>query len=136
VAAQGTEPRADAFSPSPPLVEPQLTAPAAVVSQPSVVVVGPPPQVVVYNLQLSAGVLVFGLIPGLVALRNSGIAALTSLANIVAVIFPRVTFSEVSPGNPSSGYVVVVNPNTNAIQYTAAQVAPTVVTVVVVAPAP
>ena len=78
----------------------------------------------------------FGLIPGLVALRNSGIAALTSLANIVAVIFPKVTFSEVNPGNPGSGYVVVVNPNTSAVQYTAVQVMPRVVTVNPVPPAP
>jgi hypothetical protein len=91
---------------------------------------------VIYNLQLSAGVLVFGLIPGLVALRNSGIAALTNLANIVAVIFPKVTFSEVNPGVPASGYVVIVNPDTSAVQYSAVQTMPTVVTVLPVAPAP
>jgi len=88
------------------------------------------------ELVLVLGVLVFGLIPGFVALRNSGIAALTNLANIVRVIFPKVTFSEVSPGNPSSGYVVLVNPDTNAVQYTAVQVQPRVVTVNPVAPAP
>lgn len=104
------------------------------VSQPPLVVV--PPQVVVYTLQLSAGVEVFGLIPGFVALRNSGIAALTNLANIVRVIFPKVTFSEVNPGNPNSGYVVLVNPDTSAVPYTGVQVMPQVLTVNPVYPAP
>jgi len=88
------------------------------------------------ELVLVLGVLVFGLIPGLVALRNSGIAALTNLANIVAVIFPKVTFSEVNPGNPGSGYVVLVNPITNAVPLTGVQVMPRVVTVTPVSPAP
>lgn len=88
------------------------------------------------ELVLVLGVLVFGLIPGFVALRNSGIAALTNLANIVRVIFPKVTFSEVTPGVPASGYVVIVNPDTNAVQYTGVQVMPQTVTVNPVAPAP
>ncbi|QDU24298.1 hypothetical protein [Urbifossiella limnaea] len=99
------------------------------------------------ELVLVLAILVFGLVPGLVALRNSGIAALTSLANIVRVIFPSVTFSQVNPGNGNgngngtgngigNGYVLVFNPNTNIVPYTAAAVMPTVVTVNAVAPAP
>ncbi|MFO0799777.1 MAG: hypothetical protein U0804_20080 [Gemmataceae bacterium] len=88
------------------------------------------------ELVLVLAILVFGLVPGLVALRNSGIAALTNLANIVRVIFPKVTFSEVSPGNPNSGYVVQINPETNVVPYTGAQAMPTVVAVHPVAPAP
>jgi hypothetical protein len=88
------------------------------------------------ELVLVLGVLVFGLIPGLVALRNSGIAALTNLANIVAVIFPKVTFSEVNPGVPASGYVVLVNPITNATPLTTVPVMPKVVTFAPVSPTP
>jgi hypothetical protein len=88
------------------------------------------------ELVLVLGILVFGLIPGFVALRNSGIAALTNLANIVAVIFPKVTFSEVNPGVPASGYVVLVNPITNATPLTTVQVQPRVAPVSPGAPAP
>ena len=91
------------------------------------------------ELVLVLGVLVFGLIPGFVALRNSGIAALTNLANIVRVIFPRFTFSEVPPSgtsNPITGYVLLYTPDTSAVLLTTVQVQPRVVPVNPVAPAP
>jgi hypothetical protein len=88
------------------------------------------------ELVLVLGILVFGLIPGLVALRNSGIAALTKLANIVAVIFPKVTFSQVSTGGGNTGLVVLVSYDTTAVQYTGVQVAPTKATFAPAAPAP
>lgn len=88
------------------------------------------------ELVLILAILVFGTVPGLVALRNSGIAALTELANFFSVITPRVTFSQVNTGGGGTALVVLVNPNTNGVTYTAVQVAPTVVTYAAVSPAP
>ena len=50
------------------------------------------------ELVLVLGILVFGLIPGLVALRNSVIAALTTIGNFLGRITPSFTYS---------GYAVV-----------------------------
>src|SRR5947209_12437723 len=49
--------------------------------------------VVSVELVLIISILIFGLIPGLVALRNSGIAVLTTLGNLAATLIPSFTFS-------------------------------------------
>jgi hypothetical protein len=49
--------------------------------------------VISVELVLIIAILIFGMIPGLVALRNSGIAVLTSLGNLAATIIPSFTFS-------------------------------------------
>ena len=94
------------------------------------------------ELILVLGILVFGLIPGLVALRNSVNAALATIGNFLGRITPSFTFS---------GYGIVNNVNntstiavvgglqidyTSAIQLSAQQRAPTIATYVVVYPAP
>jgi Flp pilus assembly pilin Flp len=54
--------------------------------------------VVSTELVLVLGVLIFGIIPGLVALRNSVIAALTTIGNFLTRLTPTITYS---------GYAVV-----------------------------
>ena len=49
--------------------------------------------VISVELILIISVLVFGLIPGLVALRNSGIAMMTTLGNMANALIPSFTFS-------------------------------------------
>ena len=93
------------------------------------------------ELVLVLGILIFGIIPGLVALRNSVIAALTTIGNFLDRLTPTVTFS---------GYAVAAVGNTSTIaavgglqinyttvtQLSGFQLTPTLVTYVVVAPAP
>lgn len=49
--------------------------------------------VVSVELVLIISILIFGLIPGLVALRNSGIAVMTTLGNMANALIPAFTFS-------------------------------------------
>lgn len=93
------------------------------------------------ELVLVLGILIFGIIPGLVALRNSVIASLTTIGNFLDRITPSFTYS---------GYIVTNQNGVNTIarigglqiDYTTAnqlsgvQVAPTGVSYIVVAPAP
>ena len=95
------------------------------------------------ELILVLGILVFGLIPGLVALRNSVNAALATIGNFLGRITPSFTFS---------GYAITsaaaANTNTIAVigglqidygsntQLSAAQVAPKGGSYLVVLPAP
>jgi len=93
------------------------------------------------ELVLVLGILVFGLIPGLVALRNSVNAALTTIGNFLGRITPSFTYS---------GYAVIASGGGSTIalvgglqvdyttvnQLSAARIAPTPSAYLVVAPAP
>ena len=66
--------------------------------------------VISVELVLIISILLFGLIPGLVALRNSGIAVLTSLGNLAGALIPSFTFSGFQiQGNTSSTPVAAVS---------------------------
>src|SRR5437868_13488031 len=64
--------------------------------------------VVSVELILIITILLFGLIPGLVALRNSGIAVLTSLGNLAGALIPSFTFSgfQIVTGSGSNQTVI------------------------------
>ncbi len=49
--------------------------------------------VISIELVLIIGILIFGLIPGLVALRNSGISLLATLGNLANALIPSFTYS-------------------------------------------
>jgi len=88
------------------------------------------------ELVLILAIVVFGIIPGLIAVRNSTNAALATVANLISILTPQFTFSQVAPGQ----FVLLVNfgVNPNAPLYAGTQVAPILVNGanVVVAPAP
>ena len=94
------------------------------------------------ELILVIGILIFGIIPGLVALRNSVIAALTTIGNIIGTIVPSFTFSGFLVGGQNGGPFIAaiqgyqINPSvTNHL--TGSQIVPIVLPpVVVVPPAP
>jgi Flp pilus assembly pilin Flp len=100
--------------------------------------------VVSVEILLIVSILIFGLIPGLVAMRNSLNAALTSFGNLIVTLIPSFTFSGFAitgtdgMGNPIT--IVQVNgfqftPNVSTL--TADQVAPiTIPPEVIVPPAP
>jgi Flp pilus assembly pilin Flp len=56
---------------------------------------------------LIVAILIFGLIPGLVALRNSVDAALATIGNILTVVVPNFTFSGFGIGNDGSNIAQV-----------------------------
>jgi hypothetical protein len=88
------------------------------------------------ELVLILAIVVFGIIPGLIAVRNSTNAALATVANLISILTPQFTFSQVAPGQ----FVLLVNfgVNPNAPPVVGTQVAPILVNGanVVVAPAP
>lgn len=92
--------------------------------------------VISVELILVVGILVFGIIPGLVAMRNSVTAALASLANLISMLTPTFTFSQVSLGGGQTGYVLIGQFNTNAPTVSSVPVAPVNVDANVVSPAP
>jgi len=99
--------------------------------------------VISVELVLIISILMFGLIPGLVALRNSGIAILTTLGNLAATLIPSFTFSGfqivVSDGTTTTtiGQVGGFQFSPNFSTMTASQITPTMVNPgVVVSPAP
>lgn len=96
--------------------------------------------VVSVELILIITVLLFGLIPGLVALRNSGIAVLTSLGNMAQALIPSFTFSGFQIVNQSGTVVAQVNGvsfSPDPVILTGAQTAPIPLPpAVVVPPAP
>lgn len=60
--------------------------------------------VISVELVLIISILIFGLIPGLVALRNSGIALMATLGNLANALVPSFTFSGFAiTGTNSSG---------------------------------
>jgi Flp pilus assembly pilin Flp len=93
---------------------------------------------------LVVSILIFGIIPGLVALRNSVNAALTTTGNLLNVLLPSFTYSGwlVGSSNGNVGQnVAQVNgyqtDHTQASYLTADQTAPVQIpTVLIVPPAP
>lgn len=65
--------------------------------------------VISVELVLIISILVFGLIPGLVALRNSGIAFMATLGNMSNAIIPSFTFSgySIHAGNGTTSVTLV-----------------------------
>lgn len=87
--------------------------------------------VVSVEILLIVGILIFGMIPGLVAMRNSMNSALTTFGNLIVTLIPSFTFSGFAitgtdgMGNPIT--IVQVNgfqftPNVSTL--TADQIAP------------
>jgi ribose/xylose/arabinose/galactoside ABC-type transport system permease subunit len=100
--------------------------------------------VVSVEILLIVSILIFGLIPGFVALRNSMNAAMTSLGNLIVTLIPSFTFSGFAitgtdgMGNPITIFQVdgfQFTPNVSTLS--ADQVAPIVIPPeVIVPPAP
>jgi len=93
------------------------------------------------ELVLVLGILVFGLIPGLVALRNSVIAALATMGNFLGRITPSFTYSGYAVISNAGGSTIALVGGlqidyTTVIQLSGRQVVPTSVSYIVVAPAP
>ncbi len=96
------------------------------------------------ELVLVIGILIFGIIPGLVALRNSVNAALGTIGNILTSVVPSFTFSGFAIGaaSPPGGRTIAqvqgfqVDASASTL-LTSVQSAPIVIsTQVAVAPAP
>ncbi|QEL13254.1 hypothetical protein [Limnoglobus roseus] len=100
--------------------------------------------VISVELLLIVSILIFGLIPGFVALRNSVNAALTTTGNAVLALVPSFTFSGwvVGPTTGNSAQTVAqvsgFQRDTSANSYlTADQIAPTLLPVgLTISPAP
>jgi len=89
------------------------------------------------ELILILGIVVFGIIPGLVAIRNSTIAALATVANVISVLTPQVTISQISVAPTQYQVILGLNITTGTvIGVNAQQLEPQVVTVDPVSPAP
>ena len=89
--------------------------------------------VIAVELLLVIGILVFGLIPGLIAMRNSANAALVSVANLFLALSPTFSFSNL----PGGGVAIVIGINATSANFlTASQVPPIVLLGLVVPPAP
>ena len=58
------------------------------------------------ELVLVIGILIFGIIPGLVALRNSVIAALGTIGNTLSDLVPSFTFSGFAIGRATGGHTI------------------------------
>lgn len=94
------------------------------------------------ELVLIIGILIFGIIPGLVALRNSVIAALGTIGNVITTVVPSFTFSGFAIGRAGGGGTIAEvqgfqldTTTTNAL--TGAQLVPVALgTVSVIPPAP
>ena len=71
--------------------------------------------VISVELVLVLGILIFGIIPGLVALRNSVIAALGTIGNAITQIVPSFTYS---------GYAVIGTPGGTIAQVQGFQLDP------------
>jgi Flp pilus assembly pilin Flp len=89
---------------------------------------------------LIVSVLIFGLIPGLVALRNGIDSAMATVANILTQVLPSFTFSGYTLGQASNPIASVggwaFSPN-SAQTFTSAAVTPVqILTTVTVDPAP
>jgi Flp pilus assembly pilin Flp len=99
--------------------------------------------VVSVELVLIIAILIFGLIPGLVALRNSGISFMATLGNMMNALIPSFTFSGFAiyardqNGNTTT-FVQVdgVSFTPTPQNLTGAQIPPTPASAVVVPPAP
>ncbi len=93
------------------------------------------------ELILILGVIVFGIIPGIIALRNSVIAAFATTGNTLLTVTPSFTYSGYGIGSVGGGSLIAVvggigvSPTT-VYYLSGTQVSPTPATYVVVAPAP
>lgn len=94
------------------------------------------------ELVLVIGILIFGIIPGLVALRNSVIAALGTIGNTLTSIVPSFTYSGFAIGRQSGGGTIAqvqgyqLDPTTTNL-LTASQLPPiNLGTIAVIPPAP
>ena len=93
---------------------------------------------------LIIAILIFGLIPGLVALRNSGLAVLGTLGNLITALIPSFTFSGfqiiVTDGMNSTvlGQIGGISFTPNFSTLTADQIPPVVLNAsqVIIPPAP
>lgn len=102
--------------------------------------------VISVELILLLAILIFGIIPGIVALRNSLIASLGTVGNTLTSLIPSFTFSGFAIGpnniNNSTGGLPIALVNgyslygTTPMYLTGLQVAPYVATYVVIPPAP
>ena len=65
--------------------------------------------VISVELVLIISILIFGMIPGLVALRNSGIALMTTLGNMANALVPSFTFSgfAILAGDPPTTFIQI-----------------------------
>jgi Flp pilus assembly pilin Flp len=88
------------------------------------------------ELILIIAILVFGVIPGLVAMRNSLNAFLASMANLWAVLTPAFLTTTVNVNGSTQTAIVVYPGGANASQGVAQQVAPIDVGPVSISPAP
>ena len=94
------------------------------------------------ELVLVIGILIFGIIPGLVALRNSVIAALGTIGNTLTDLVPSFTYSGFAIGASTGGKTIAqvqgyqLDP-TSTNRLTASQLAPILLTTgAVIPPAP
>ncbi len=95
--------------------------------------------VISVELILVIGILIFGIIPGLVAMRNSINAALGTMGNILTTIVPSFTFSGFAIGCIQGGATIAqvqgfLMPGNNSTLLTASQLDPIVLTGNVVIP--
>src|SRR5438477_10692861 len=94
------------------------------------------------ELVLVIGILIFGIIPGLVALRNSIIAALGTIGNTLTDLVPSFTYSGFAIGRQSGGGTIAQVQGyqvdiTTVNRLTASQLPPvTLGTIAVIPPAP
>jgi len=94
------------------------------------------------ELVLIIGIMIFGLIPGLVAMRNSVIAALGTIGNTLADLVPSFTYSGFAIARQAGGGTIAqvqgyqVDPST-VNKLTSSQLAPISLTsIAVIPPAP
>ena len=99
--------------------------------------------VISVELILAVGILVFGLIPGLIAVRNSVTATMGTLGNVIVQIVPSFTFSGFAIANnattPVSTIAAVQGLQVNYAtpgQLQGVQTAPNTQNISVVSPAP
>lgn len=94
------------------------------------------------ELILILGILVFGIIAGIVALRNSAIAALGTIGNTLTAITPSVTYSgyAITSFGGTGSPIAVINglllSHTTPAYLSGVQVAPVSASYLVVVPAP
>lgn len=67
------------------------------------------------ELVLILGILVFGIVPGLVAMRNSVIVALGTIANLISLLTPQVTISQVSTSPTQYQIILGLNVTTETV---------------------
>ncbi|HYH68716.1 MAG TPA: hypothetical protein VD866_28745 [Urbifossiella sp.] len=93
------------------------------------------------ELILILAVIVFGIIPGFVALRNSLIASMATTGNMLLTVTPHFTYSGYAiVGGPSSQPIALVGglavSHNTVVYLSGVRVAPVTATYVVVTPAP